>query len=91
MVFDVHAYNAWMGDSGAEVEARIRSVQDKGCGLLFAECGVSNIDFDLDPTNFLKAVTRPARWPRPDQLRPSLPGSVQSSIDATDIGRKYER
>ncbi len=58
LVFDLHAYNAWMGDTEPVVESRIHSVQDKGCALLFAECGVSNVGYDLDPTNFLHAVTK---------------------------------
>jgi len=58
IVFDLHAYNAWLPQSREQIEARVRAVQDKGCAMIFAECGTSNAGYEMDPANFLGAVAK---------------------------------
>ena len=56
IVFDVHAYEKWLFDSQATIEARIRQLNKAGFAVLFGETAPRNAGALMNPLAFLMAT-----------------------------------
>lgn len=56
LVFDVHAYNKWLGDTEAAAAARIEALHTAGLAIVFGEVGPATPAGTMDAAPFLSAV-----------------------------------
>jgi mannan endo-1,4-beta-mannosidase len=58
IVFDIHAYEKWLNDSQANIEARMQRLSDAGFAVIFGEIGPHNASDLMNPVPFLNAARR---------------------------------
>ena len=58
IVFDVHAYNRWLGDSEEAIVARITALHDAGLAIMFGEVGPDTPGGLMATAPFLRATAR---------------------------------
>ncbi|MBF2005470.1 MAG: cellulase family glycosylhydrolase [Chlorogloeopsis fritschii C42_A2020_084] len=55
IIFDIHAYENWLKDSQANIEARMQKLSDSGFAVIFGEVAPRNAEF-MNPLTFLNAA-----------------------------------